>query len=117
MNWLRDKWGRYIKVDRYEWAGGVASSGFPIYAITPRGIIQIGWTSWEEDIYRIPDDTIAIVRTYITSTRHKQIHVYTTDKHWVLDDRNLLRSPPDLPKEIRPFLKKIRKEGFKRLKK
>jgi len=57
------------------------------------------------------------VRTYITSTRHKQIHVYTTDKHWVLDDRNLLRSPPDLPKEIRPFLKKIRKEGFKRLKK
>jgi len=65
-------------VGTHEWAWSIRTQGFPIYAILQDGeVVEIGSTQKRAKIYKLPKDTIAILREYVSNSGRRTLFVYT----------------------------------------
>ena len=78
-------------VDYHEWAWSMRTQGFPIFAVSQDGkVVQIGTTTKKPKIYKLPENTVAIVRKYVSNSGIETWHIYTIPSlnEFVIGEKN-----------------------------
>ena len=65
-------------VGTHEWAWSLRTQGFPIFAVKADGKVEeIGTTQKRAKIYKLPKDTIALIREYVSNSGRRTLFIYT----------------------------------------
>jgi len=98
-------------VGTHEWAWSLRTQGFPIFAISKDGKVRdVGLTEKKARIYKIPEDTIALIRHYVSNSGRRTWFIYTIPdlKEFRVGDGNDW-DVSELPNGIKQVIEKIKK--------
>jgi len=62
----------------HEWAWSLRTQGFSVFAILQDGkVVEIGKTQKRPCVYKLPENTIALIREYTSNSGRRTIFIYT----------------------------------------
>jgi len=94
--------GNKIFVRYHEWAFSLRTSGFPVYAVTSRGLVKVGVTKKAPTSYRLPPGTVAVVREYRSNRGYRTFYIYFPDgRELEADEKSNFELPADVPEAVR----------------
>jgi hypothetical protein len=96
-------------VDFHEWAWSLRTCGFPIFAILKDGeVVKIGETRKKPTVYKIPKETVAILREYVSNSGLTKWFIYTMPslQEYIVGDRNNWDTS-ELPDNLQSIIEKL----------
>lgn len=107
-----DAYGYRLLVGFHEWAWSLRTSGFPIWAVFPDGSIhEIGRTNKHPTAYRLPRETVAVIRRYQSNKGYRTYFVYVIRRNseeleqFEIDERDNFEVPEKLPEPVKVALR------------
>jgi len=109
-----EKRGNTLLVGSHRWAWSRRTSGFPVYALVKRGCLfemkKIGETTKHFTKYLLPENTIAVVREYVSNLGNCKYYVYIFSnndfREYILGEtENFMHSAQGSDKEILDFVR------------
>jgi stage V sporulation protein SpoVS len=103
-----------LYVGFHTWANSRRTTGFSVYAIYYSQLNtvetqKIGYTSKKPTVYDLPNNTIAVVRRYVTNSGYNYFYIYILPslKEYEISEKDNFKIPEDLPEAVRIGMKNI----------